>query len=76
MNWQPMSTAPKGYDGEKWTHILFKATSKAGSFHGVVYVSGWMDHENKPVTNYSYKLNFLGWKPLSTIETTESDNQS
>lgn len=66
--WHPMDTAPQGYDGQKWTHVLFKAVSKARSFEGPVYISGWMDHERKPVTNFSYALRYLGWKPLSTVE--------
>ncbi|MDB5349106.1 MAG: hypothetical protein JWN86_353 [Planctomycetota bacterium] len=67
-DWQPLETAPKGYDGVKFNHVLFRGVSKARSFSGPFYVSGWMDNDRKPVHEYAYKLIITGWKPLSVIE--------
>ncbi len=66
--WQPLETAPVGYDGKKFNHVLFRGVSKARSFSGPVYVSGWMDNNRKPVHEYAYKLIITGWKPLSVVE--------
>lgn len=74
---RPLGDAPVGYDGEKFNHVIFVATSKSGAFSGRVYVSGWMDHHRKPVHNYSYALNIIGWMPLPTAPITkESANAS
>lgn len=62
--WQPIETAPDGYKDGVFTHVLFLGTSKARSFSGDVVVSGWMDHERKPVHNYSYKLIITHWQPM------------
>ena len=67
-DWQPLETAPVGYDGKRFNHVLFRGVSKARSFSGPVYVSGWMDNDRKPVHEYAYKLIITGWKPLSVIE--------
>lgn len=62
--WQPIETAPKGYDGHKFTRILFKGYSKASSFSHDVYISGYMDSEREPVYFYRYKLVITHWMPL------------
>jgi len=62
--WRPIETAPQGWP---ITKVIFKGFSKAGSFSGPVYVSGWVD-DGKPVYFYQYKLNIVGWKPVSILE--------
>lgn len=62
--WKPLSTAPKGYDGGKFHHVLFRGTSKSNSFRGYAYVSGWMAGQNEPVYWYSYKLNIDAWTEI------------
>lgn len=66
--WRPIATAPKGYDGETWTYVLFKGYSKGKSFPGEVVVSGWMGttHDGKlaPVYDYAYKLVITRWRPM------------
>lgn len=62
--WQPIETAPRGYNSP----VLFKGYSKAGSFAGPVYISGWVDSEGEVVYWYNYKLRFVGWKPIASIE--------
>lgn len=67
-DWQPIATAPVGYDGTRWTYVLFKGYSKGRSFPGEVVVSGWMGktHEGKlaPVHSYGYKLVITHWRPM------------
>lgn len=66
--WQPIATAPVGYDGNKWTYVLFRGTSKGRSFPGTVVVQGWMgkthDGRLEPVHSYAYKLNIDAWMPV------------
>lgn len=52
-DWQPIETAPHGYDGTRFVYVLFLGWSKSGSFGGPVVVSGWMDGHRKPVHSYS-----------------------
>lgn len=63
-NWQPIETAPNGYDGTAFHRVLFRGRSKAGSFSGYAYVSGWMDHNRQPVHEYGYKLVIDAWMEL------------
>ena len=62
--WQPIETAPNGYDGERFHHVLFLGHSSANSFLHPVIVSGWVHHNRKPVQHYSYKLRITHWQPL------------
>ena len=62
--WQPIETAPEGFDGKRFHYVLFRGTSKGNSFQGYAHVSGWMDSNRKPVHNYSYVLNIIDWMPL------------
>ena len=63
-DWQPIETAPDGYDGKRFHSVLFRGTSRGGSFAGYAYVSGWMDRNRQPVHSYGYKLNITHWMPL------------
>lgn len=63
-DWQPIETAPEGYDGKRFRHVLFRGYSAGGSFAGPVYVSGWMDSERKPVQWYHYKLKITDWTEI------------
>lgn len=63
-NWKSIDSAPTGYDGKTFHHVLFRGRSKAGSFSGFAYVSGWMDHNRQPVHDYSYKLVIDAWMDL------------
>lgn len=62
--WQPIATAPQGYDGQRFHYVLFKGTSRARSFFGEVVISGYMDNKNEPVYYYQYKLNITHWMEL------------
>lgn len=64
MEWQPIQTAPKGYDGHKWTYVLFWGVSKGRSFAHPVVVSGYMDSNRKPIYYYSYRLVITHWAPM------------
>jgi hypothetical protein len=63
-DWMPIETAPPGYDGRKFVHVLFSGHSKSGAVSGRVYVSGWMDSNRRPIHNYAYKLVITHWMPL------------
>lgn len=63
-DWQPIETAPIGYDGKHFHHVLFLGVSRGRSFAGEVIVSGWMDRGRTPVHGYSYKLTITHWRPL------------
>jgi hypothetical protein len=62
--WQPIATAPPGYENGKFHHVLFRGTSRGGSFAGYAYVSGWMSNDRKPMHSYSYKLDITDWMEL------------
>jgi hypothetical protein len=62
--WQPIETAPKGYDGKRFNYILFWGTSAGRSFNHPVVVCGYMDSERKPVQFYQYKLHITHWMPV------------
>lgn len=59
--WQPIATCPQGYDGKRWTYVLFYGFSKGKSFDHPVCISGWMDSDQRPVYYYSYKLTITHW---------------
>lgn len=61
--WQPIETAPQGYDGQRFHYVLFYGVSKAGSFNHPVVISGFMDSHREPVHYYSYKLRITHWAP-------------
>ena len=62
--WQPIETAPPGYDWERFHPVLFLGHSKGRSFDGTTIVQGWMSHKREPVHNYNYKLVITHWMPL------------
>lgn len=62
--WQPIETAPKGYDGQRFHYVLFRGTSRGRSFAGYAYVSGYIGHDRQPVHSYSYKLDITEWTHL------------
>ena len=66
--WQPIETAPKGYDGQRFHYVLFRGTSRGGSFAGYAYVSGYMDNNRQPVHSYGYKLHITDWMPLPAAQ--------
>jgi len=63
-NWQPIETAPNGYDGDRFHYVLFYGHSRANSFLHPVIVCGYMDHDRKPVQFYQYKLTITHWMPM------------
>jgi hypothetical protein len=67
-SWQPLETAPAGGGSGKQQMLLFKGHSKAGTFEGNVYVSGWVDGDGEPIYDYKYKLKITGWKALEMVD--------
>ena len=67
-SWQPLETAPAGNRNGQQQMLLFKGHSKARSFAGNVYVSGWVDRDGEPIYDYKYKLKITGWKPLAMVD--------
>jgi len=63
-HWQPIESAPKGYDGKRFQYVLFWGVSSGRSFDHPVIVCGYMDHDRTPVQFYSYKLRITHWMPL------------
>ncbi len=61
-HWQPLASAPKGYDpGTGFHYVIFKGTSRGKSFSGEVVVTGYMSSTREPVHSYGYKLNITHW---------------
>jgi hypothetical protein len=70
-DWQPIETAPKGYDGTRFNYVLFWGVSAGRSFDHPVVVIGYMDHDRTPVQFYRYKLHITHWRPLPPAPGTE-----
>lgn len=62
-DWQPIETAPNGYDGTRFHYVLFRGVSAGRSFNHPVYVNGYMGSNREPVHYYHYKLHITHWMP-------------
>jgi hypothetical protein len=64
-DWQPIETAPNGYEiGRGFKHVLSLGVSTGRSFDHPVVVSGWMDANRQPVQFYQYRLRITHWQPM------------